>query len=47
MSSELESSIGKEGMTAFFTELKNALQTSSKFIPWRIIVVSTDGNIIE
>ena len=47
MSSKLESLIGKEGMTAFFTELKNALQTSGKFIPWRVVVVSTDGNIIE
>ena len=27
--------------------VKNALQTSGKFIPWRIVVVSTDGNIIE
>ena len=27
--------------------VKNALQTSGKFIPWRVVVVSTDGNIIE
>ena len=27
--------------------VKNALQASGKFIPWRVVVVSTDGNIIE
>ncbi|MBQ4527156.1 MAG: 4Fe-4S binding protein [Clostridia bacterium] len=27
--------------------VKNALQASGKFIPWRVIVVSTDGNIVE
>ncbi len=27
--------------------VKNALHASGKLIPWRIVVVSTDGNIIE
>lgn len=27
--------------------VKNALQACGKFIPWRVVVVSTDGNIIE
>jgi len=27
--------------------LKNALQTSGKFIPWRVVTISTDGRIIE
>ncbi len=27
--------------------VKNALQTSGKFIPWRVVTISTDGNIIE
>ncbi len=26
---------------------KNALQTSGKFIPWRVVTISTDGRIIE
>lgn len=26
---------------------KNALQASGKFIPWRVVTISTDGNIIE
>jgi len=26
---------------------KNALQTSGKFIPWRIVTVSTDGKILD
>jgi hypothetical protein len=24
-----------------------ALQNSSKFIPWQVVTISTDGNIIE
>lgn len=27
--------------------VKNALQASGKFIPWRVVTISTDGNIIE
>ena len=27
--------------------VKSALQQSGKFIPWQVIVISTDGNIIE
>ncbi len=27
--------------------VKNALQNSGKFIPWRVVTISTDGNIIE
>lgn len=27
--------------------VKNALQASGKFIPWRVVVVSTDGRILE
>lgn len=27
--------------------VKNALQKSGKFIPWRVVVISTDGKIIE
>ncbi|MBQ9940333.1 MAG: 4Fe-4S binding protein [Clostridia bacterium] len=27
--------------------VKNALMTSGKFIPWRVVTISTDGNIIE
>lgn len=27
--------------------VKNALQASGKFIPWRVVIISTDGNIIE
>lgn len=27
--------------------VKTALQNSGKFIPWRIVTISTDGNIIE
>ncbi len=27
--------------------VKKALQTSGKFIPWRVVTISTDGNIIE
>lgn len=27
--------------------VKKALQASGKFIPWRIVTISTDGNIIE
>ena len=26
---------------------KRALQTSGKFIPWRVVVISTDGKIVE
>ena len=26
---------------------KNALKASGKFIPWRVVTISTDGNIIE
>ena len=43
MSSELESSIGKEGMTAFFTELKNALQTTEKTNEKSLIDFSIKG----
>lgn len=27
--------------------VKNALQASGKFIPWRVVVISTDGRILE
>lgn len=27
--------------------VKNALQQSGKFIPWRVVTISTDGNILE
>ena len=27
--------------------VKNALKASGKFIPWRVVTISTDGNIIE
>ena len=27
--------------------VKNALKLSGKFIPWRVVTISTDGNIIE
>ncbi len=27
--------------------VKNALQASGKFIPWRVVTISTDGSIIE
>ncbi len=27
--------------------VKNALKTSGKFIPWRVVTISTNGNIIE
>lgn len=27
--------------------VKNALQASGKFIPWRVVTISTDGNIME
>ena len=27
--------------------VKNALQTSGKFIPWRIVTISTDGTIVD
>ena len=27
--------------------VKRALQTSSKFIPWRVVTVSTDGKILD
>lgn len=27
--------------------VKNALQASGKFIPWQVVTVSTDGNILE
>ena len=27
--------------------VKNALMASGKFIPWRVVTISTDGNIIE
>ena len=27
--------------------VKNALQASGKFIPWRIVTISTDGRVIE
>ena len=27
--------------------VKNALQTSGKFIPWRVVTISTDGRILE
>ena len=27
--------------------VKSALQASGKFIPWRVVTISTDGNIIE
>ncbi len=27
--------------------VKNALQKSGKFIPWRVVTISTDGNIVE
>ena len=43
MSSELESLIGKEGMTAFFTELKNALQTTEKTNEKSLIDFSIKG----
>ena len=26
---------------------KSALQNSGKFIPWRVVTVSTDGNLLE
>ena len=26
---------------------KNALQTSGKFIPWRVVTISTDGKVVE
>ena len=43
MSSKLESLIGKEGMTAFFTELKNALQTTEKTNEKSLIDFSIKG----
>ena len=46
MSSELESLIGKEGMTAFFTELKNALQTTEKTNEKSLIDFSIMENIL-
>ena len=27
--------------------VKNALKASGKFIPWQVVVISTDGNIVE
>jgi len=27
--------------------IKNALQVSGKFIPWQIVMISTDGKILE
>jgi hypothetical protein len=27
--------------------VKRALQNSGKFIPWKVVVISTDGTIIE
>ena len=27
--------------------VKRALQNSGKFIPWQVVVISTDGTIIE
>ncbi|MBP1548640.1 MAG: ferredoxin, partial [Oscillospiraceae bacterium] len=27
--------------------VKRALQTSGKFIPWRVVIISTDGRIVE
>ena len=27
--------------------VKEALQTSGKFIPWRVVTISTDGRIID
>ena len=27
--------------------VKNALQASGKFIPWNVVTISTDGNILE
>ena len=27
--------------------VKNALQTSGKFIPWRVVTVTTDGRLVE
>lgn len=27
--------------------VKNALQASGKFIPWRVVTISTDGNILD
>ena len=29
------------------TAVTNALKTSGKFIPWRVVTISTDGNIID
>ena len=43
MSSELESLIGEEGITAFFTELKNALQTTEKTNEKSLIDFSIKG----
>ena len=27
--------------------VKNALQTSGKFIPWQVVTISTDGKILD
>jgi hypothetical protein len=27
--------------------VKTALQASGKFIPWRVVVISTDGELLE
>ena len=27
--------------------VKNALQASGKFIPWRVVTISTDGKILD
>ena len=27
--------------------VKKALQTSGKFIPWRVVTISTDGRILD
>ena len=43
MSSKLESLIGEEGITAFFTELKNALQTTEKTNEKSLIDFSIKG----
>ena len=29
------------------TAVKNALQASGKFIPWRVVTISTDGHILD
>jgi len=36
-----------EWLTVYLHAIKYALQNSGKFIPWRVVIISTDGRIVD